>query len=448
MPGLAGNFGCGNRITRVPRLLLLLVCLGVALNAFAQPPFQSLTIGYDQAVGLAAKWILDKQFGPARQMLAGLEKAYPNNPQVLFLEGQLAFAEGDYQTAIAIYRRMLSKDPSLTRVRLALARALFAAGDYSAARYHFEIALGQILDQQARRNIYAYLRAIQGRKSWLTFSASFGEDSNPNFATNARTVDILGSTFVLNPDARAKKSFGTVIDAQGRYAFGEDNRNFVSGALEHRNYAGSYADFDALELTLGRSWVVGQTMWTAEAGPVLADYQQKELDHGAMVRLTNARPFGERVLSTSYVSATRLQFPDYSYLTGEQYWAGTTMRYAVNPTSGAWMSVSWGRNLAHDATYSYRAVEGTLGYSKELAARLNVRLQLSANQYVYDEPSPLFGIERRDQLVQLDLVLTARDWNFHGFAPTASLSWGRNDSTIPLYSYTRQFAGLGLTRQF
>lgn len=448
MPGRAGDSCCRRLIGRLLRLALLFVSLGVARNGIAQAPSRSVTISYDQAIGLAAKWILKRRFRLARKMLVELEKARPNDPQVLFLEGQLAFAEGKYRAAIAIYRRLLSSNPRLTRVRLALARALFAAGDFTAARYHFEIALGQVMNEQARRNIYAYLRAIRGRASWLTFSATMGVDSNPNFATDARTVNILGTTFVLNPNARAKKSFGVDVRAKGRYAFGEEDRDFVHGTLEHRNYTGSYADFDALELTLGRTWVVGQTLWSAEAGPIAADYQHKELDHGAIVRFTHARPLGERLLSNSYVSMARLEFPDYSYLTGPQYWAGTSMRYALSSTSGAWVSVSLGRNLAHDAPYRYRAVEGTVGYSKELEAPFNVQAQLSMDRYSYDEPLPLFGLARSDQLVQLDVVLTARGWNFHGFAPTLSLDWGHNDSTIPLYSYRRQFVGFGFTRRF
>jgi outer membrane protein len=447
VPGFDGSLCRGRTIGSVLRAILCVV-LAVALNASARAESQSITINHDQAVGLAAKWILQKQFGPARQMLDGLEKAYPNDPQVLFLQGQLAFAEGDYKQAVAIYRRMLSKDPGLTRVRLELARALFAARDYEAARYHFEIALGQTLNEQVRENVFAFLRAIRGRTSWLRFSAVVGPDSNPNFATDARTVDILGTTFVLNPDARAKRSFGANLTAQGRYAFGEENRYFVSSSLEYRDYAGAYADYGALELTLGRSLVVGQTLWTAELGPLLADYQHNELYHGAIARVTHARPLGEHLLSNSYVSLKRLEYADYVYLTGDQYWAGTTLRYGLDPTSGGWASASLGRNLARDAPYSYRAVGGVLGYSKELPARFNVQAQVSAYRYVYDEPAPLFRADRRDDLLQLDLGVTARDWSVQGFAPTLTLSAGRNDSTIPLYSYKRRFIGIGLTREF
>ena len=418
------------------------------LGCSARAATQSITIDYEQAIGLAAKWILQKEFGPARKMLAGLEEAYPADPQVRFLEGQLAFAEGDYRRAVAIYRRMLSNDPGLLRVRLELARALFAARDYAAAQYHFEIALGQTLNEQVREKIFAFLRAIRGRTSWFRLSAVFGPDSNPSFSTDARTINILGTTFVLNPDARAKRSFGADVTAQARYAFGEDNRYFVGGSLEHRDYAGYYADSDALELTVGRSVVVGEGLWAAEVGPLLADYQGKRLYHGAIVRLTNARPFGERFLSNSYMSLKRLVYPDYDYLTGDQYWAGTALRYALDPTAGVSASVSIGRAYARDAPYSYRAVQGALGFSKELPARFNVQMQVSASRYVYDEPAPLFGAERTDRLMQVDLVVTARDWSFSGFAPTLTLSAGRNDSTIPLYSYTRRFAGIGLTREF
>jgi outer membrane protein len=343
---------------------------------------------------------------------------------------------------------MLSRDPNLLRVRLELARALFAARDFDAARYHFEIALGQTLDENVRQNVQAFLRAIQGRTSFLTFSATFGPDSNPNFATNARTIDILGTTFQLNPDARARKAFGTTINAQGRYAFGEDNRYFASGAFEYRDYEGTFADSEVLELTLGRSFVTGRDLWTAEFGPLAAGYQEQELYHGWLMRFTNARPLGDRFLSNSHVTWKRLEYPRFPHLTADQYWAGTTLRYAIDPTSAVWASALLGRNLAREAPYSYSAVEGSVGYSKELPARFNVQVQLTANRYSYYEPQPLINEDRTDRLVRLDLALTARDWNLYGFAPRLSVSTARNSSTIPLFSYTRRFVGVGVTREF
>jgi hypothetical protein len=75
-------------------------------------------------------------------------------------------------------------------------------------------------------------------------------------------------------------------------------------------------------------------------------------------------------------------------------------------------------------------------------------MQLTANRYSYYEPQPLFNEDRRDRLVRLDLALTARDWNLYGFAPRLSVSTARNSSTISLFSYTRRFVGVGVTREF
>lgn len=416
--------------------------------ASAQTESGQIQIDHQQALGLAARWILEGQLEPARELLTAMQSARPNDPDMLFLLAQLESARGNFDQAAALYRRLLSENPGALRLRLELARALFAAQDFEAARYHFELALGQTLDEQVRENVYRFLRAIRGRTSWLRFSATFGVDSNPGYATDAQTINLYGLPFNLNPDARARESFGAVIQAQGRHAFGEDNRVFVYGNAEIRDYEGRYADLSALELTLGRSLIAGRDLWTAELGPVGAAYQDRALYDGALARLSNARPLGERWLSSSYLSVKRLSYRDAPQLTGAQYWGGTTLRYALSPTAGIWASAGLGRNAADDPAYRYRSIEATLGATQELPARFNLQASVSGNRLDYDAPLPLFGEVRHDRLWRVDLELTARDWQIGGFAPRLTLSLGRNDSNLALYEYKRRFGGIGFTREF
>lgn len=422
------------------------LCLAVATSAWSEAP--SIDIDYEQALGLAARWILEDQLEPARRLLAGLESTRPDDPEVQFLRAQLEFALGNHMEAVAIYRRLLSANPDGLRLRLALAHALFAAQDFEAARYHFELALGQTLDEQVRESVYRYLRAIRARSPWLRFSAMFGVDSNPGYATDARSINLYGLPFILAPDARARESFGAVIQAQGRHVFGEDNRLFVHGNAELREYEGRYADLSALELSLGRNMIAGRDVWTVEAGPAGASYQDRALYDGAHARLSNARPIGERWLSSSYLSVRRLRYQDASPFTGNQYWGATTLRYALGSTTGIWASVGLGRNVAQEPAYSYRGVEGALGVIRELPARLNLQASVSGSRLDYDAALPLFGEVRQDRPWRVDLELTARDWRLGGFAPRLSIGLAHYDSNLALYDFRRRFAGIGFTREY
>jgi tetratricopeptide (TPR) repeat protein len=432
------------------KILASLVCFCSSAPTFAEPATPpSIDLSIEEASGLAARWLSEGNLEQAERILGLLRKADPDDPQVLFLEGQLALQKRDYPEAVRIFRGLLTRNPSLTRVRLELARALFLAQDYDAARYHFELVLGGDLPEGARDNVFAYLRAIYARTTRFNLTAVIGPDSNPTFATSAQTIQIGGNSYILNPDARARSAIGLVALAQGRFVFGEENRNFVRAAAEVRQFPGSYADFGYLEATLGRSFVTGESIWTTEAGPLGSQYQDRELYRGALVRLTHARPIGERFLSQAFASWRRLDYNQrFDYLSGNQGWLGTTLRYAIDPTSGTWISAALGINDAAERPYSYDAVEGAIGYVKELPSRLNAQVRVAASRVGYDAADPLFGAVRVDRLVRVDVELTARNWSFHGFAPMllAGASW--NDSSIPIYTYRRNYVSVGITREF
>jgi tetratricopeptide (TPR) repeat protein len=189
------------------------------------------------------RWLLEGRLNEAEALLRQLQQALPDDYDAAFLGGQLALARKDYRAAAAIFRGLLTRDPTLLRVRLDLARALFLAGDYDAARYHFERALGQDLPENARETVYLYLRRIEAETTWLSLTVAIGPDSNPNYASSAETVDILGQPFVLDPSARAREATGLTAFVQARHSFGAENRGLARAYLELREFPDSYADY-------------------------------------------------------------------------------------------------------------------------------------------------------------------------------------------------------------
>jgi hypothetical protein len=85
--------------------LLIIACLAIALRATAQPAAEPISIDYKQALGLVAQWIVNREFVAARQMLAGLAKANPDDPQIVFLQAQLEFAEAKMSRRFASCQR-------------------------------------------------------------------------------------------------------------------------------------------------------------------------------------------------------------------------------------------------------------------------------------------------------------------------------------------------------
>ena len=82
-------------------------------------------------------------------------------------------AREDWQTAIARFRAMLIRDPTLPRVRLDLALAYFRAEEDGSAAYHFRQVLGdKDLPPIVRARTLAFLDTIRRRKTWSVSAAA------------------------------------------------------------------------------------------------------------------------------------------------------------------------------------------------------------------------------------------------------------------------------------
>lgn len=57
-------------------------------------------------------------------------------------------------------------------------------------------------------------------------------------------------------------------------------------------------------------------------------------------------------------------------------------------------------------------------------------------------------MQRLDRNARLELDLTKRDWNWHGFAPRLTVGVVRNQSNIALYDYVRGYLRITASRDF
>jgi len=173
------------------------------------------------------------------------------------LSGALYSIRERYGEAAEEFRLILARDPTLVRPRLELARALFMARQYDAARYHFEQVLASPLPEAVKANVLAYLTLIRERVPSFAFSFDMVSDSNPKQATSSSIVEIGGLLYRLNQSALAQPAVGTLLTGQGKVPLPSDSSWFARGYVEHYDYPGADLDQGYGQLLAGKHLDLG-----------------------------------------------------------------------------------------------------------------------------------------------------------------------------------------------
>ncbi|CUH54177.1 porin family protein [Shimia marina] len=108
-------------------------------------------------------------------------------PQVMEIEEAFDYAmfavhEGKAAAAIPVFEAILAEDPTLVRVRLELARALFMAEQWARSREEFFRVLSGDLPEPVRQKVLAFIRQIDARRG-------FDWDLSLGFTTAGNSLD-------------------------------------------------------------------------------------------------------------------------------------------------------------------------------------------------------------------------------------------------------------------
>ena len=160
--------------------------------------------------------------GRFEDALVFLKQAQPANEEQAierrFLLGAAYMRLRQPREAAEQYEAILVTHPDLTRVRLELARAHYAAGQDNKAKYHFQLSLGDKLPSSVESVVEGFLNAIDARKRWSAYvSIAALPETNAVRRTDRETVQIGGATFRLNEDAREASGIGAQLSAGGAY---------------------------------------------------------------------------------------------------------------------------------------------------------------------------------------------------------------------------------------
>jgi len=122
--------------------------------------------------------------------------------------------------------------------------------------------------------------------------------------------------------------------------------------------------------------------------------------------------------------------------------------YALTPASFLRATAQVGRLHARDPALANRSMQFGLNYSHDFKGGITVGLSPSYTRIVYDAPLGGFNATRRDNQYSGQITLLNRRIDLWGLTPRVAYTYTRNDSSIPLYKFSRNRVEIGVTSAF
>ena len=433
-------------------LLTLSLASAVTPDPVAAQETPRLELSAESLIEAARAALAKGELEDAEFLLGGIKPGEGNADDLDFLYGSIAMAREDWQTAIARFRAMLIRDPTLPRVRLDLALAYFRAKEDSRAAYHFRQALGdEDLPPVVRARTLAFLDAIRRRKTWSVSAAvALAPDSNINAATSSRQVNLFGFPAQLSEDARQTSGVGLNANISAGYEarISPDLRFRTSARLFTRTYkkskfndrtlilrAGPRFLFDKFDLRpelTARARRLSGEMYSRAAGIELSgDW------HLAPAWRLSAAVGGERIFYETFLGD------------GNMYSTQVGLAHALGPATLLRADGAFRREAVDSEAYSWREFIAGASATRELPRGFVVTAGSSYRLRRYDRPIAAFGPEaRQDRTLAGRMKISNRNIELFGFMPELTVRHERRSSNLSLYDYKRNLIEVGVVRTF
>ena len=436
------------------RMLLALMLTAASMPglAVAQEGPRRSELSAEILIETARAALAKDELEDAEFLLGGIKPGEGNIDDLDFLYGSIAMAREDWQTAIARFRAMLIRDPTLPRVRLDLAVAYFRAEEDSRAAYHFRQALGdEDLPPVVRARTLGYLDAIRRRKTWSVSAAvALAPDSNINAATSSRQVNLFGFPAQLSEDARQTSGVGLNTNISGGYEarISPDLRFRIGASLYTRTYEQSkfndrtltlragprflFEKFDLRpELTARARRLGGETYSRAAGIGLSGDW------HVAPAWRLSAAVGGERIFYETFLGD------------GNMYSTQVGLAHALGPATLLRADGAFRREAVESEAYSWREFVAGVSATRELPRGFVVTAGSTYRLRRYDRPIAAFGPEaRQDRTLAGRIKVSNRHIELFGFMPELTVRYERRSSNLSLYDYKRNLIEVGVVRTF
>ena len=428
---------------RLRNLLLISVLLIFPVSVLATDGHTEITMTATQAMQLAGALVDAGDFEHAEQILTITPKMGNVALEVerWFLLGQVAQKQGDWDTAIDIYRQILDAQPDLARVRFELAVCYMHKELWARADYHLRLAMaGKDLPDEAKSVMNYFRYVVRQNKNWnVWFNFGIAPDNNVNNASGGtEVINHIFGKFYRELD-EPEQAIGTNLTLGGNYEFKLSNQwrwkseaNVYSNIYDKSEYDDLYLSFSTGPRFV---WERGD-VWLA---PMVTRrwYGWERYNWSAGARLDTNYDFTRRLSGGLYLRTSRNDYDLYGdFLNGYTYSANLRLSYSFSASVYMNLYTGVSREDTVRPEYAYWQPSVSIGLGAELPWGFHVYLEPSLYWNYYDSARYVVAdgdftqVTERSSTQRYSVSVSNNKLDFWGFVPTLMVSYTKRDSNI------------------
>lgn len=438
---------------------ILFVILTVFLFA---PVFgQEVVLNYLDTLHLAGKAIDAGNLSVAEKILDVLPE--PDNAALgierEYLRAQIVQKQGDYDSAIKIYRKLLDEYPDLVKVRYELALCYMNKQQWYRADYHLRLAMaGSDIPDGVKRNMMYYRYIVRQNKNWnVWFNFGAAPDNNINqVAGGEECVTNAFGTFCRQlPEPISAVGYNLMLGGDYEFKLGEHWRWKNDASL----YTNIYKQHDYDDVYFGVSsgpryvWNNGDIWAAAIASRRLYGWNGYNWSYGGKMDFNY--DLSRRWATGLNLSFTNNIYDEYGdYMNGQTYSANQRISYSFDASKYLILRGGIARENTKSDIYKNWRYTAALGFGAELPWGFHIYLEPSVSWTNYDgarwtvKDNHFVQITEHDFLQRYTVSLSNNKFDIWGFVPTVTFGYTKRDSNIKNRGYDKMSVEFTMRQRF
>lgn len=449
------------------RVILVLLFMIQPMFSWAEsdtnkrPETTQLVMTALDAVKMAGGLVEQGDLEHATQILTMLPETdnLPVEIERWYLLAQIARLQGDLDTAINIYRKLLDEQPDLVKIRYELALCYMNKEQWYRADYHLRLAIaGDEIPDVVKHRMMFDRYIIRQNKNWdVWFNFGAAPDSNINQVAGGEECVTLGSETYCHPlpDPIAGIGFNFAVGGNYEFKFGENWRWKSDANL----YTDIYRKHDYDDLLVGLAtgpryvWSNGDIWAAAVMSRRLYGWDGYSTSYGG--KIDTNYDISRRWAAGLSLYMTNNVYDEYAkYLNGQTYSGGLRLSYSFDASKYLLFRESVTREYAKHDIYKNWRYNFALGFGAALPLGFNVYLEPSIGWANYDgarwavSHNTYTQVTERDFIQHYTLSLSNNKFDIFGFVPYITFGYTRRDSNIKNRSYDKTSVEFFIRQKF